>query len=192
MLIVANWKASVEDLARARKLVAVSKRLLRTTESTLVLAPPAPLLGALAARKKSALAFAAQDISSSTGGAITAPATTTTTVSREELKYKDRLVPCGGTGQPKCDFNQLMIMINIIIDFIIFKLAFPIFAIAFAYAGFLLLFFGSEDAKRSEAKKIAINAFFGFVIALVAWLVVKSILVGLGIKEGFSLLEGLK
>ena len=75
MLIVANWKASVEDLARARKLVAVSKRLLRTTESTLVLAPPAPLLGALAARKKSALAFAAQDISSSTGGAITGEAT---------------------------------------------------------------------------------------------------------------------
>src|SRR3989344_3096138 len=75
MLIVANWKASVEDLARARKLVAVSKRLLRTTESTLVLAPPAPLLGALAARKKSALAFAAQDISSSTGGAIPGGAT---------------------------------------------------------------------------------------------------------------------
>jgi triosephosphate isomerase (TIM) len=75
MLIVANWKAYVEDVGKAKKLFAVSKRLARTTGFDIVLAPPAPLLGALAANNKSEVAFAAQDISATTGGAKTGEAT---------------------------------------------------------------------------------------------------------------------
>ncbi len=75
MLIVANWKAYVEELAKAKKLFATSKRLVRATGSHIVLAPPAPLLGALAVRNKSAVAFAAQDVSITTGGAFTGEAT---------------------------------------------------------------------------------------------------------------------
>ena len=67
MLIAANWKAYVEDLSKAKKLFALGKRLAHATDVTIVLAPPAPLLGALAARNKSAVAFAAQDVSSTTG-----------------------------------------------------------------------------------------------------------------------------
>ncbi len=71
MLIVANWKAYVEDLAKAKKLFAGAKRLVRATNATIVLAPPAPLLGALASRNKSPVAFAAQDVSATAGGALT-------------------------------------------------------------------------------------------------------------------------
>ena len=71
MLIVANWKAYVEDLAKAKKLLGASKRLSNTTGITIVLAPPAPLLGALAVRNKSKVAFSAQDISVTAGGART-------------------------------------------------------------------------------------------------------------------------
>lgn len=74
MLVVANWKAYVEDLEKAKKLLATSKRLARSTENNIVLAPPAPLLGALIS-KKSAVAFAAQDVSATTGGAQTGEAT---------------------------------------------------------------------------------------------------------------------
>jgi len=70
MLIVANWKAYVDDLRKARTLFATSKRLLRTKVS-IVLAPPAPFLGALAVRNTSRVAFAAQDVSIATGGAAT-------------------------------------------------------------------------------------------------------------------------
>ncbi len=75
MLIVANWKAYVEDLAKAKKLLAVSKKLARTVAATIVLAPPAPLLGALATGNRSKVAFAAQDVSLTTGGATTGEAT---------------------------------------------------------------------------------------------------------------------
>ena len=78
MLIVANWKAYVEEGTKATKLFSESKKLARRIDGKIVLAPPAPLLGALAFRNKSAVAFAAQDVSVTTGGAetgeITAPA----------------------------------------------------------------------------------------------------------------------
>ncbi len=75
MLIVANWKAYVEEFAKAKKLFALGKRLARRTGSTIVLAPPAPLLGALAIRNKSPVAFASQDVSLTTGGAHTGEVT---------------------------------------------------------------------------------------------------------------------
>ncbi len=75
MLIVANWKAYVEDLGKAKKLFATSKRLSRLQGIRIVLAPPAPFLGALAARNGSLVAFAAQDISETTGGATTGEVT---------------------------------------------------------------------------------------------------------------------
>lgn len=75
MLIIANWKAYIEDLAKAKKLFTLAKRLARVTKVAIVLAPPAPLLGTLAAKNRSAVAFAAQDVSLSTGGAHTGEST---------------------------------------------------------------------------------------------------------------------
>ena len=74
MLIVANWKAYIEDAASAKKLSVAAKRLARTTKHEIVLAQPAPLLGALVS-KKSSVAFAAQDVSATTGGAQTGETT---------------------------------------------------------------------------------------------------------------------
>jgi triosephosphate isomerase len=72
MLILANWKAYVEDLARAKALAQSAKRLAAAyPKHEIVLAPPAPFLGLLAPGNKSKLAYAAQDISDSTGGAHT-------------------------------------------------------------------------------------------------------------------------
>ena len=75
MLIIANWKAYVEELERAKRLFALSKRLAEKTVNTIVLAPPAPFFGALAPCNKSKVAFAAQDVSVTTGGAKTGEAT---------------------------------------------------------------------------------------------------------------------
>lgn len=71
MLIVANWKAYIEEIAKAKKLFIISKRLTSATGIRIVLAPPAPLLGALASRNRSEVAFAAQDVSATTGGSLT-------------------------------------------------------------------------------------------------------------------------
>lgn len=75
MLIVANWKAYIEDIAKAKRLVTTSKKLARSSACTIVLAPPAPFLGALAANNKTKVSFAAQDVSATLGGATTGEAT---------------------------------------------------------------------------------------------------------------------
>ena len=71
MIIAANWKAYVEDIERAKKLVATAKRLARNGTHQIILAPPSVLLGLLATGNRSAVAFSAQDISRTTGGAQT-------------------------------------------------------------------------------------------------------------------------
>jgi len=75
MLIIANWKAYIEDFGKAKKLFATSKKLVRSTGCDIVLAPPSPFLGALSSRNKSKVTFAAQDISATTGGAETGEVT---------------------------------------------------------------------------------------------------------------------
>jgi triosephosphate isomerase (TIM) len=71
MLLVANWKAYVEDARKAKELFVLSKRLSRTTKNVLVLAPPAVFLASLSSGNTSAVQFSAQDVSTSTGGAAT-------------------------------------------------------------------------------------------------------------------------
>ncbi len=71
MIIAANWKAYVEDIERAKKLVATGKRLARGGIHQIIIAPPGIFLSLLASGNRSALAFAAQDVSHTTGGAQT-------------------------------------------------------------------------------------------------------------------------
>ncbi|HQU07848.1 MAG: hypothetical protein B7X04_02145 [Parcubacteria group bacterium 21-54-25] len=75
MIIAANWKTYVESTARAKKLLASAKRLAVHAKQDVVLAPPAPFLGMLAAGNRSKVAFAVQDVSTETGGAHTGAVT---------------------------------------------------------------------------------------------------------------------
>jgi triosephosphate isomerase len=72
MMIVSNWKAYVEDPAKAKALVAAGKRA-SAKGIEVVLAPPAPLIGMFAGTRS--IALAAQDLSDSTGGAATGETT---------------------------------------------------------------------------------------------------------------------
>lgn len=74
MLIIANWKAYVEEVSRAKELAALARRLAHGKHK-IVIAPSAPYLGLLSKKGRSKLAFAAQDVSPSTGGARTGETT---------------------------------------------------------------------------------------------------------------------
>jgi len=102
------------------------------------------------------------------------------------------LVPCtnspgpDGTIKDPCDFNALMRMINIIIRYALFYLVIPIAAIMFFYAGFLLIVPGGESAHaRERAKHIFWDAFIGLIIALAAWIIIKTLLSILGYDAGW-------
>src|SRR3989338_2242834 len=95
------------------------------------------------------------------------------------LSLAQGLVPeCPAGG---CGWNEFMALINKVINFILFYMAVPIAAIMFAYAGFLLVTAGGEAAgARTKAKSIFTNAAIGLILAVAAWLIIKTILAILG------------
>jgi triosephosphate isomerase (TIM) len=70
MLIVANWKAYVDQAERAKRLAQTGKRLARG-KHTIVLAPSAPHLGLFKKAGRGKFQFASQDVSLIKGGAAT-------------------------------------------------------------------------------------------------------------------------
>lgn len=118
--------------------------------------------------------------------------TTTTTTNDKTVTKKDEgsaasdasgLIPkCPDSG---CGFNELMILINTIISFILVDLATPLFALIIVYAGWLYLSAGGGEENITKAKTILTNAVIGYVIVLAAWLVVKTILSALGVTNTF-------
>lgn len=91
------------------------------------------------------------------------------------------LVPdCAENGEYNCDFNVFMGMLNNLIDFVLFKLATPIFALILVYTGWLYLSDMGSTENVKKAKHIFKNAVIGYVIALAAWLIVETIIKSLG------------
>lgn len=88
-------------------------------------------------------------------------------------------IPCDGYTV-ECDFNQVIVLINNIVEFL-FKIVLPIMVVAAVlYSGWLFLTKGSEPATRTKAKNMMLNILIGTVVALTAYLIVKTILKMLG------------
>lgn len=102
------------------------------------------------------------------------------------ISFAAGLVPCDNTpgtdgkiAQP-CDFNALMNLVNTVIKFILFGMVIPIAAIMFVYAGALLVTSGGGTNARTKAKSVFTSAVIGFIVAVAAWLIVRTILSILG------------
>lgn len=98
------------------------------------------------------------------------------------LGADERIITCGATdgSQNDCGFVELLNTANNIITFLLKYIATPLAAVIFAYAGLTLLFSGGNPGKMVQAKKIMLNMLIGYVIALAAWIIVKTILSTLG------------
>jgi hypothetical protein len=110
-------------------------------------------------------------------------------ISAPSFVFSAGLIPdCGKVINGKmvtCGFNDFMKLINNIINFLLFYIASPLAAVAIAYAGFLYLSSGGSSDNISKAKKILGNVFFGYIIALAAWLIVNTIFASLGVENSF-------
>ena len=91
----------------------------------------------------------------------------------------------GGFTNP-CDFNYFMILLNSIINFLLFVIATPLAAMIICYAGWLYLSSGGNSSDVTRAKKILMNVVIGYVIGLAAWLIVKTIITSLGVDPSIN------
>ncbi len=90
---------------------------------------------------------------------------------------QDGLVTCDGV-KVKCNVDTLIGMINKIINWII-SIAGVIFTISCIYGGFLYITSGENPGNKAKAKSIMYSTLIGFVIILVSWLIVYTILINL-------------
>jgi len=94
------------------------------------------------------------------------------------------LVPCGFdtnadeqvSGDEECDFEDLMVLIGGVLNYLIYFVATPIAAIMFAIAGFFYLTAGDDMGKVKRAHDIFISVLWGFGIMLIAWALVSFII----------------
>ena len=84
-------------------------------------------------------------------------------------------VTCDGTTDNPCHFDDLIGTINSIINWII-SIAGVIFTISCIYGGFLYMTSGENPGNKGKAKSIMYSTLIGFVVILVSWLIVYTIL----------------
>ena len=95
-----------------------------------------------------------------------------------------KITQTGGEIKVPCTFDHILVLINNIINFLLFVIAIPIAAVMFCYAGFLMIFSGGEASARTKAKGIFWNVVFGLVIAAGAWAIMHTLLGIIGVKKG--------
>lgn len=96
-----------------------------------------------------------------------------------------QLAPTCGAG---CTFNDLVAMVKNGIDFII-KLSPLVAAIGFGIAGFYYMTDQGSGKGKSKAHEIFYWTLIGFVVILAAWLIIRTMLVGLGVGVDFIRVE---
>lgn len=99
-----------------------------------------------------------------------------------QTKKVSGLIPCGNVvangmvvESERCTFDDLIVLAQIVINFLIFRIAAPIAAVMFAYAGFLWLTNAGNESKITQAREVFWMVFWGLVIALAAWLTINMI-----------------
>lgn len=85
-------------------------------------------------------------------------------------------IPCDG---PDCTFDDLIILVNNIIQFLIFSVAVPLAAIGFMVMGAKMVIYSNKESAKTEAKEGIWLIIKGFLIMLAAFVVIKTVLYSL-------------
>jgi len=80
----------------------------------------------------------------------------------------------------KCGFEHIIQLIDNVIEWLLVWFATPLAALIFMYAGFMYITSGGNETNVTKAKTMLKNVLIGYIIALAAWLIVKTIIVSLG------------
>ncbi|MDD5032784.1 MAG: hypothetical protein PHC85_01555 [Candidatus Pacebacteria bacterium] len=97
-----------------------------------------------------------------------------------------KIVPCGGAGQPACDFCKFAELAGNLVKFLAFNIVLPLSVLSFAAAGIIFMTGGDNSSQIEKGKNIFKFTATGIVIAFAAYAVINTIL-GFLLDPGFSL-----
>jgi len=106
------------------------------------------------------------------------------------MAYSASLIPCGQpAGTPdiivggatyqttnECGFNDLIVLANTIVEFLMYSVSVPLAALGFVYAGARLVLFQDKEGEWTAAKSRFGDIALGFGIMIGAYVVIKTIL----------------
>lgn len=87
-----------------------------------------------------------------------------------------------------CGFDELIAMLQKGIDFLIYLSPF-VAAIGFGIAGFYYITDQGSGKNKEKAHEIFYWTLIGFLVILAAWLIVRTILAGLGVEGKFNFVK---
>jgi hypothetical protein len=104
---------------------------------------------------------------------------------------KEGLVPCGTEGCP-CELCDFFVMIDRIIDFLLFKPGLvPILAaLMIAIGGGMYILSFNQPANLSRAKSLFTAVVIGLLIIYGAWLLINTFLMFIGVADWTGLKSG--
>lgn len=89
------------------------------------------------------------------------------------------LVPCGqsvnGKIEHPCGYQSFLQLIVNVFNYLTKYIAIPLATATIVIGGVIMMTAGTNDGKRSEAKKIIWMAVWGLIIVLASWLIVKLV-----------------
>jgi hypothetical protein len=87
--------------------------------------------------------------------------------------FSTGLVPCGGVGQEQCQTCHVVMLVDIVVDWLIAILSI-VAAILIAYAGARMVISGGDVSAKETAKKIITNVIIGYALLLACWLLIDT------------------
>ncbi len=84
-----------------------------------------------------------------------------------------------------CGYEDFILLVGNVFKFLTIDLAVPLATAAIVYGGIVLITAGTNEGRRTQAKSIIGYAVWGLVLALAAWLIVRTIMKGLGVETPF-------
>lgn len=107
------------------------------------------------------------------------------------------LVPCGGKGEPKCQFCHFFILYDNIVKFLLFPTAtngnvpiVPTIAVLMIAIGGAMFYLSAEDPSMiNKAKSLLTAVGIGLVLVYGAWLIVDLFLTALGFSDGWNIIN---
>jgi hypothetical protein len=83
--------------------------------------------------------------------------------------------PCGQNGGTDCGYQDFLQLIVNVFNYLTKYIAIPLATATIVIGGVIMITAGTNDSKRSQAKKIIWMAVWGLVIVLASWLIVKLV-----------------
>lgn len=96
----------------------------------------------------------------------------------------ERLVPCGGQGQPQCTWPHIYVLIAKLINFALYGIAIPLSVIFVIWGGLKLILSQGSPGGVKAAQGTILSAVIGLAIALGAWVILSTVIQALCISSG--------